>query len=220
MKRYQPKSVFTVLGLLAISLFATACVNRAGARIYGASSAFEPITTNYVAKNPTAETIAVSAPIDLRAEHIGEAIAGTEWKACRTDVSPGDAAISYIRENTELALVSSGLFESPVSSLSQATYNLKTEVFAYCSEAKGFLWVSAAGIVSLNYRLERDGVVVFSSRYDYVVTDKDDAYSGSQFTFIEEAMKHLMSDVLKNVLISLSQDLDQALLAYEAENAA
>ena len=49
--------------------------------------------------------------------------------------------------------------------------------------------------------------VIFQKRYEIVVTDGDDEYSGSQFTFAEEAMRTLMSDVLRVTMQQIVNDV-------------
>ena len=45
--------------------------------------------------------------------------------------------------------------------------------------------------------MERDGMVLMDKKFERVVTDADPEYSGSQVTFIEQAMRATMADSLR-----------------------
>jgi hypothetical protein len=51
--------------------------------------------------------------------------------------------------------------------------------------------------------------VLFERTLEKVVTDADEEYSGSQASFIEQAMKVLISDSVRGVLSKLVWDLDR-----------
>jgi len=77
---------------------------------------------------------------------------------------------------------------------------MKTEIRAFCSQARGFFWVRVAGISSLRVILEQNGKVLLDRKFEKVVTDADKEYTGSQVSFIEQAMKVTMADSLRELL--------------------
>jgi len=85
---------------------------------------------------------------------------------------------------------------------------LKSEIHAFCSQAKGVLLVRDAGIAAVRFSLERDGKVVWERKIEHVVTDADPEYSGSQVTFVEQAMRVTMADSLRLVLRDLLREIE------------
>jgi len=77
---------------------------------------------------------------------------------------------------------------------------MKTEIHAFCSQSVGFLIVRVAGISSLRVTLEQNGKVLLDRKFEKVVTDADKEYTGSQVTFLEQAMKVTMADSLRELL--------------------
>lgn len=63
--------------------------------------------------------------------------------------------------------------------------------------------------VSLHFTLRDGEQVVYERTLEKVVTDADEEYSGSQVTFIEQAMKVTLSDSLRTLLYKLVWDLDR-----------
>jgi hypothetical protein len=182
-------------------------------RIPGASGSFPETPTSYTAKRPRTAKIAVLIPTDLRKEHYGEKVAGTKWKACKTDALQGDAALGIIQDRVALEMHRSGLYRN-VQTVGETTPSLvlKTEIDAFCSQAWGFVlipWMRIAGITSLRFTLVDSGKVVFDERIERVVTDADKEYTGAGVGTIEQAMRVTMSDSLRGVITQLLRDLDE-----------
>jgi hypothetical protein len=184
------------------------CFNRAGARFHGASGTFHPAQTGYVSRDVSPRSIRVSLPTDDRPAHYGERVAGTSWEACSTDPM-GSAAPAAIAGELERELRDSQIFREVVAAPDGSALVLDTEIRAFCSQAIGFLYLRVAGITSLRFTL-RDGERILLERtIERVVTDVDDEYTGSQVSTIEQAMKILMSDSLREVLQELLPALDE-----------
>jgi hypothetical protein len=185
--------------------------NRASARIYGASSDFVPTETGFIAQTHTNLAIRVANPTDARLEHIGEPIAGTIWQGCDTDASFGNRSIKLVQENIEKELYASGLFSETQDDSNLPVYALHTEVLAFCSEVKGFMWLDVAGIFSANFTLLMNGEELDKFKIESVVTDEDPEYTGAQAGFIEQAMKWTMSDALREATSDLLMQIDLSL---------
>jgi len=193
-----------------ICLSLSAC-NRAGMRIPGASSDFPETPTRYTAQKSYPLKLFVLPPVDLRSDHYGERVAGTRWTACTTDASLGTDVVPVLRDRVVKEVAASKLFaavsqEDP----GDADLTLRTEIHAFCSQVVGFLYGRAAGIVALNFTVEQRGRTLFKEKLERVVTDADPQYTGSQVSFIEQAMKVTMMDSLRELLRDLLQRLDQA----------
>jgi hypothetical protein len=48
--------------------------------------------------------------------------------------------------------------------------------------------------------MKRDGKILMDKKFDKVVTDADKEYTGSQVTFIEQAMRVTMADNLRELM--------------------
>jgi hypothetical protein len=175
--------------------------NRAAVRIPGASLSFPETPTRYTAKISFPYTVAVPIPADQRAQHYGERVAGTRWTGCSTDAFWSTDAAQLIQQRLVTELQSSGLF-SKVSSAPASPDDvvLRSEIHAFCSQAVGFLFIRVAGISALRVSLERNGKILFDYKFERVVTDADKEYSGSQVTFIEQAMSVTMADSLRELI--------------------
>ncbi|WP_394781396.1 hypothetical protein [Undibacterium sp.] len=68
----------------------------------------------------------------------------------------------------------------------------------------------AAGVVSINFTLEREGKTIWQGKIEKVVTDEDAEYSGSQISSHDSAMMHVMADSLRMVLKELLPQLQTA----------
>ena len=195
----------------------SAC-NRAGMRIPSASSDFPETPTRYSARNSYPYKLIVLQPIDLRPEHYGERVAGTRWTGCTTDASLGRDVVPLIRDRVAKEVAGSKLFagvgqEGP----SDADLMLRTEIHAFCSQAVGFIYLRVAGIVALNVTIEQRGRVLFKEKLERVVTDADPQYTGSQVSFIEQAMRVTMTDSLRELLSELLQRLDKAAASWNVK---
>jgi len=177
--------------------------------MFGAAGSFHAAQTGYLATDTTARSLRVSLPVDMRSAHFGERIAGTRWKACRTDPFWEDSAPRTLAAELERELRESRIFETVNSPEDLTPLVLETEIRAWCSEAVGFLFIRAAGITSLRFTLKDGDATLFERTIESVVTDADPQYTGSQVSFIEQAMKILISDSLREVLRELLPALDQ-----------
>jgi hypothetical protein len=158
-------------------------------------------------------------PIDRRADHYGERVAGTRWTGCSTDPFWATDATSLVRERMVVALGDAKLFDQ----VSQGPpppggLVLHSELDAFCSQAVGFLFMRVAGITALKITVERDGQVLFDHKFERVVTDADPQYTGSQATFIEQAMQVTMADSLREVLRDLVAELDRTAGTWKVAN--
>lgn len=183
--------------------------NRATLRIPGASTEFPQTATHYSAKTRLPYRLVIELPTDDRPQYYGEKIAGTKWKACSTDALGRNVAPSVIQERLVQEFSSSGLFaEVTTNQAHPGDAVLKTDIHAFCSQVVGFLFDRVAGITSLHITLERDGNVLLDQQFEKVVTDADPEYTGSQATFIEQAMRVTMADSLREATRNLLQQCD------------
>lgn len=194
------------LGLVCL-LFG--CWNRAAVRIPGAAGSFHAASTGYVSSHPLPRAVRVALPSDARRDHQGERVAGTRWQGCGTDPFWGDSAPRTLGEDLARELRDSGIFERVVEGDDPSALVLDTEIRALCAQAIGFLWIRVAGITSLHFTLRDGERVLYRRTIEEVVTDADEEYSGSQASFIEQAMKVLISDSVRVVFSKLVWDLDQ-----------
>ncbi len=197
-----------ILGLvLFISI--SGC-NRAEVRIPGASTGFPETFSGYSARIHYPETITVEVPNDLRVNFYGVKVAGTNWEGCKTDSFFGDQARYVIRDRVIKELSESKLFGGISDAVETKPHDLRLliEMHAFCSQVKGFIIARVAGIVALKFSVVRDDQVLFSKKIEKVVTDADPEYSGSQVTFIEQAMRRTMADSLREILKGLMADME------------
>jgi len=192
-------SVLTV-ALIVLVLFVCGC-NRSALRVPGASLSFPESPTGYTAKTTYPHVLVVSTPVDQRPQHYGERVAGTKWKGCSTDPLWGSDASQIIQQRLVKELQASNLF-SKVSTTPTGPDDviMKTEIHAFCSQSVGFFIVRVAGITSLRVTVEQNGKVLLDRKFEKVVTDADKEYTGSQVTFLEQAMKVTMADSLRELL--------------------
>jgi hypothetical protein len=203
-----------ILVLLLVAA-APAC-NRAGLRIPGAAGAFHPARTGYVASQGSSRAVRVAIPTDSREAHLGERVAGTRWKGCRTDPFWAGSAPRTLAVELERELRSSQIFRevNPVDDSSALV--LETDMHALCAQAIGFLFIRVAGITSLHFTLRDGNTVLYDETIERVVTDADEEYTGPSAAFIEQAMKILISDSLREVLEQLLPALDDVPLSGQA----
>jgi len=211
MKRSSPVSLAAAAAILV--LLALSGCNRAMFRLPMWSGPFPETPTGYATKRVRSAELSVLLPTDLRKEHYGEKVAGTKWKACRTDGLRGDAALKIIQDRLALELNRSGLYKNVrTGGDASAPLVLKTEIDAFCSQARGFVlipWTRVAGITSLHFTLVDSGKVVFDEKLERVVTDADKEYTGTGVGTIGEAMHVTMADSLRGVIAQLLRDLDE-----------
>jgi hypothetical protein len=198
------------LALLAAVLLAAplpGCFNRALARIPGAAGSFHAASTGYTATRSAPLRLRVAFPNDTRAAHHGERVAGTRWTGCETDPFWGGGP-QTVRFELERELRDTGIAEAAEAGDASALV-LDTEIRALCAQAIGFVWLRVAGITALHFTLRDGDRVLYERTIEKVVTDADEEYTGSQATFIEQAMKVLISDSLRAVFSELVRDLDR-----------
>lgn len=181
-----------------LALLTLAGCDRAALRIPGAADDFGPATTGYVAPRAHPGTVTVELPSDKRGLHYGDKVAGTDWAGCRNDAMFATTAPFYVQREIERELAASKLFSG-----GEPHFVLKTEIDAFCAQVEGFVIQRVAGIMSLKFTLVRDGRTIWESRIEHVVTDADDAYTGSQVTTIQQAMRTTETDSLRAVLRNL-----------------
>ena len=205
----------TLLGLTFLLL--TGC-NRATLRIPGASTAFPPTATHYAARTKLPYRLVIELPLDSRTRHYGEKFDG--WKAVSTDgLWSKNTAQSLIQERLVQEFSASGLFaEVTTDQARPGDVVLKTDIHAFCSQAVGFLYDRVAGITSLQISMERDGKSLLNQQFDRTVTDADPEYSGSQVTFIEQAMRVTMADSLREAIRNSLQQCDVNAAAWLQPN--
>jgi hypothetical protein len=202
---------------LALVLFFSGC-NRAALRIPGASTSFPGRVTHYVATTNYPYAIVVTTPVDHRSEHYGESVAGTKWKTVSTNPLWTADATKLIQDRLVNELTSSGLFAIiTTNSTGSADFILKTEIDGFCSQVRGFLVDRAAGIVSLRITLEQNGKILVDRKFERVVTDADKEYTGSQTTFIEQAMNATLADSLHEVLKDIVKQLAAQAATWPSE---
>jgi ABC-type uncharacterized transport system auxiliary subunit len=194
---------------VAACLSGVAC-NRAAMRIPGASLSFPQTSTGYVASKTYPFSVVVAMPTDLRPEHYDEQVAGTRWAGCRTDPFWASDAPSVIRDRMVAELAHSKLFTN-VSQGAPAAGDLvvRSDVDAFCSQAVGFLFLRVAGISAIKITIERDGRPLFEHKFERVVTDADPQYTGSQVTFIEQAMQVTMADSLRELMRDVLTEIER-----------
>ena len=203
--RWRIKAVVAV----SACLLADGC-NRAAMRIPGASLSFPQTSTGYVASKTHPLNVVVTMPMDLRPEHYDEKVAGTRWGGCRTDPFWAADAPSIIRDRMVAEFAQSKLFAN-VSQGTPADGDLvvRSDVDAFCSQAVGFLILRVAGISAIKITIERNGRPLFERKFERVVTDADPQYTGSQVTFIEQAMQVTMADSLRELLRDVLTEIEQ-----------
>lgn len=195
------KQINIVSMYLAFLLFLSSGCNRATLRISGASTAFPETAAHYEAKRRLPYRLVIEVPTDNRARHYCEPVAGTRWAGCATDALWNKDAARLIQERLVQEFSSAGLFSEVTTNQAGAgDMVLKTDVHAFCSQVRGFLIDRVAGISSLQVSIEQDGKVLTDKKFEKVVTDADQEYSGSQVTFIEQAMRVTMADSLLDVI--------------------
>lgn len=199
------KSCRTIVLVAGLAGFVAGC-NRAMVRIPTGAS-FPRTLSGYSAAHPTHQTLSIAAPIDLRREHYGEKIAGTGWKACRTDALAEGEASHVVADRLVQELRFAKLF-ADVNPAGGGSLELRSEVHAFCAQAVGFLYLRVAGITAIRFQLLRSGEVLYERKIERVVTDADPEYTGKQVSTIEGAMLRVMADSLREVMASLVSDLD------------
>ena len=198
-----------IIALLVPILFVCGC-NRAALRAPGASLAFPERLTAYSAKTASYPyALVVTAPIDQRSKHYGEDVAGTKWKSCSNDPFWSTNASEIIQQRLVKELQASRLF-SKVSTTptSPDDVMMKTEIHAFCSQARGFISVRVAGITSLHITLEQNGKILSDHKFEKVVTDADKEYTGAQVATVEQAMSVTMADSLRESLKDMLKQID------------
>lgn len=199
----------TALAVIAACVSVVAC-NRAAVRIPGASLSFPPTSTGYAAAKTYPLSVVIALPVDRRPEHYGETVAGTSWTGCETDPFWASNAPAVIRDRMVSEFTQSKLFTN-VSHAPPGPGDLvvRSDIEAFCSQAIGFLFSRVAGISALKIIVERDGRVLLERKFERVVTDADKQYTGSQVTFIEQAMQVTMADSFRELMRDVLERFDR-----------
>jgi hypothetical protein len=187
--------------VLVLLLFSSSGCNRATLRIPGASTTFPDTVSHYKAKTSLPYTLVIEVPSDHRAQHYGEHVAGTRWTACANDALWDNNAAQLIQKRLVQEFSSSDLFaEVTTNQAKPGDLVLKTDIHVFCSQVIGFVYDRVAGITLVQTSVERDGKILMDKTFDKVVTDADREYTGSQVTFIEQAMRVTMADSLRELI--------------------
>jgi ABC-type uncharacterized transport system auxiliary subunit len=148
-------------------------------------------------------------PTDERSKHYGEDIAGTGWTACSTDPFWTSDVSHLLQERLVNEYRSSRLFSRVVTTpTGPDDVVMKTEIEAFCAKSVGFVFLRVAGIASLRVTLEQNGKVLLERKFQRVVTDGDNEYTGSSIGTIEQAMKVTMADSLRELLKDMLKQVD------------
>jgi hypothetical protein len=214
---YRPK--LARLLAVGVCLIVAAC-NRAALRIPDASFDFPETHTGYVAKQAIPARIEILPPVDMRAAHYSDKVAGTRWQGCPTDALGSRTASQFLQARIESEIAASKLFlPAQGDAQPKAQYVLNSEIDAFCSQVVGVIFERAAGIVAIDFSLTKDGKTVWRRKIEHVVTDADPEYSGGQLVTIEQAMRVTETDSLRLVLRDLLQDLDNSSSTLPSEGA-
>lgn len=193
----------------ALFLLGVTGCNRATLRVPGALTAFPETATHYVAKAKLPYRLVIELPSDSRSQHYGEKIAGTKWKACSTDALWARNASQVIQDRLVQEFSSSGLFAEVTTNQARlGDFVLKTDILAFSSQVVGFIYDRVAGMSALQVTVERDGKILLDQRFEKVVTDADSNYTGSEVTFIEQAMRMTMADSLRVLMKELLEQCE------------
>ncbi len=199
----------TALVGLALVLFSSTGCNRAAMRVPGASTAFPETAIHYTAKTRVPYALIVATPTDLRTKHYGERVAGTKWTSSSTDALWNTDVPQMIQERLVKEFTSSGLFaEVTTRPPTSEDVVLRTEIHVFSSQARGFLFVRVVGMSALRVSLERNGKIISEDKFERVVTDADKEYTGSQVSFIEQAMRVTMADSLRELMKEMLQKIE------------
>jgi hypothetical protein len=180
-------------------------------------SAFPRVSSAYSAQHTIPCALNVTAPLDLRIQHYGEPVAGTGWKACRTDALDAGEPSRVVGARLVQELRYSELFRE-VHADGEGDLELRTHIHVFCAQAVGFVFLRVAGLAALRFQIVRGDRVLYDRTIERVVTDADPEYTGSQVSTIEGAMLRTMADSLREVVELLLSDLDSqqaSLLASE-----
>jgi hypothetical protein len=198
-----------VVILTVLVLFTIGC-SRSALRVPGASLSFPETSTGFTAKASSYPyVLVVSPPTDQRSQHYGEPVAGTKWTGCSNDPFWSTNASQIIEQRLVKELQASGLISKVTTTpMSPNDVMMKTEIHAFCSQTAGFLIVRVAGITSLRVTLEQNGKVFMDHKFEKVVTDADEEYTGSQVGMLEQAMSVTMADSLRELLKDMLKQID------------
>jgi ABC-type uncharacterized transport system auxiliary subunit len=192
--------------------------NRARLRIPGASTEFPETSTHYAAKKKAPYRLVVMLPSDDRARHYGRPVASTRWRGDKTDALWGEDAPRLIRRRLVKEFAVSGLYaEVSDGPVRPGDLTLECEIHAFCAQAHGFLFVRVAGISALHVKLKQEGKTLLSRKFEKVITDADKEYSGSQVTFLEQAMRSTMADSLHELIGDILEEIENKSLPHASE---
>jgi hypothetical protein len=168
---------------------------------------------HFVSKETLPFSIVVDAPVDVRPDYANANVAGTDWHGCKYDPIWGTAAAQAIGERLSGELNEAKIFKQVlVDAKSPAEFHLKSEIRAFCGDIRrtSIITMRAAGIVSMNFSLERGGKEIWRTAIEKVVTDDTPEYTGSQFTTKDGARTQIMADSLRVALAEVLPQLQKA----------
>lgn len=209
-KTRHTHSRFLWVAALSSLLFCLTGCDTAPVRVPGLSLSFPETAPGIRASVHTQDVLFIEEPKDIRAQHIGEDVAKTGWTACATDTLSAGQMPPLIQERITEALTQAGIFGTFATSSTGARWMLKSDVRAFCSQTRGFIARRAAGIVSIDFTLTRDGAVAWKGTVEHVVTDADIEYSGSFVTTVEQGMRRTMADALRLVLRDAVREIERS----------
>jgi ABC-type uncharacterized transport system auxiliary subunit len=218
----KPKCMVNVslIGLVCVLISGSGC-NRATMRIPGASGDFPETATHYTTATKLPYTLVVATPSDHRKEHERERVACTKWKSASTDAMWSTDTAKMFQERLVKELKSSGMFLQVTNRPPKPEdLVLKTEIDVFSSQARGFLFVRVVGMSALRVSLERKGKTLLEQKFERVVTDADKEYTGSQVSFIEQAMRVTMADSLRELMKDMLKEIDAKAAVWPKDPAA
>jgi hypothetical protein len=182
-----------------------------------ACGSFPPTMPNAQTKSRASEALLVERPVDVRAQHLGSDIAKTGWTACAQDTLKPGEGVSLVQDRIVEAFSQSGIFQGVFKSPPQR-WTLGSDIRAFCSQSRGFIYSRVAGIVAIDFTLKRDGVVVWKGAMERVVTDADKDFTGPSVAWtISQAMQHTMADALRLVLQDALAEIDKVISNQERQ---
>lgn len=183
--------------------------NRGALRLYGTGDSFPPSMTGFTSEKMHPQSVYIEWPEDKTEDFYGQPVAGTSWQGTRTDTMDRSTLQGLVRSELTREVEAAGLFSGIDSEPSAKGLVLETEIQAFGSQVRGFLFSRIGGVASFQFTLKKGERVLFEKVYEKVVRDNDDEYTGKSFGMIEDAMRATMSDSYREVLKALFWDLEK-----------
>ena len=210
MKRHFPnlgQRSIRLLSVLAVLFAITACETP---HVPGLSLGFPDSAPAFVSSRRTSDDLSIAPSIDRRSEYIGRDVAGTGWLACKADTLNSGQLPKLVDERINEAISAAKIFSDVKTPDVKTKWTLSPEIQVFCSQTRGFIGRRVAGLVTIKFSLQREGVAVWEQAIEQVVTDADSEYTGSFVTTVEQAMRRSMADSLRVVLKRALGEIDKA----------